>query len=66
MTDRTPPHISRVRGQIGAAAASTSDLLDLLTAGLAADNQSPPAAQDHNARDDEAADSQARDGGGHR
>ncbi len=66
MTDRTPPHISRVRGQIGAAAASTSDLLDPLTAGLADDDQPPPAAQDRNERDDEAADSQAGDGGGSR
>ena len=39
--DTTPAHISRVRGQIGDAAASTSDLLDLLTAGLAEDDRHP-------------------------
>jgi len=38
----TPPHISRVRAQIGAAAAATSDLLDLLTAGLAEDDRHTP------------------------
>ena len=39
--DTTPAHILRVRGQIGDAAASTSDLLDLLTAGLAEDDACP-------------------------
>lgn len=72
MTNRTPPHLSRVRGQIGAAAASTSDLLDLLTAGLAEDERhirsgQPPAPSqdrtDRTERDGEAGDSRSRDGG---
>jgi len=65
-------HVSRVRGQIGAAAASTRDLLDLLTAGLAEDErhtrsgQPPATSHDRNERDDEAGDSHSRDGGGSR
>lgn len=52
MTDPTEPPVSRVRGHIGAAAASTSDLLDLLTLGLAehdrhsTPSQPPPATPD--------------------
>lgn len=69
--DHHPPadHVSRVRGQIGAAAACSSDLLDLLTAGLAEDDrhtppdQPPEAAHERSERDAEAAYS---DGGGSR
>lgn len=69
MTDPTAPYVSRVRGHIGAAAASTSDLLDLLTLGLAEDHrqstpsQPPPAAHDPDERDDEAGDGPGIEGG---
>lgn len=39
MTDPIPPPVSSVRGHIGAASASTSDLLDLLTTALAEDDR---------------------------
>ncbi len=65
-------HVSRVRAQIGAAAAATSDLLDLLTAGLAEDDEHTPddpasEAHDRSLRDDEGAgDGCSREGGGSR
>ncbi len=65
-------HVSRVRAEVGAAAATTSDLLDLLTAGLAEDDEHTPPdpasdAHDHSLRDDdEAGDGCSREGGGSR
>jgi len=69
--DTTPAHISRVRGQIGDAAASTSDLLDLLTAGLAEDDRHPGdqttrAAHDNNRRGHQLGHDNVPDGGGPR
>lgn len=68
MTDPAP-HVSRVRGQVAAAAASAGDLLDLLSAGLAEDDRHttsgpPPAAvPDLDTQDDAAGDGPSREGG---